>query len=151
MVSKAYGSKSSAGNDFVVDNQQLILYCHDFSKKEEGKTRKHDFFHVTSSKVVPVFPTASTAVSWTTNYASNALPPRTRQHVDFLSSAQFASIAPASKKRRESSPEPTGTIEDSVDALPIELDKEVYCYWNSGNARKLFAPKSIYAENCDVL
>ena len=57
IVSKAYGSKSSAGNVFVVNNQQFILYRHDFSKKEEGKTKKHDFFHVTSSKNVPVFPT----------------------------------------------------------------------------------------------
>ena len=149
-MSKAYGSKSSAGNVFVVDNQQFILYRHDFSKKEEGKTKKHDFFHVTSSKNVPVFPTATNSASWTTHNASEALPPRTRQHVDFSYSAQFASIAPVSKKRRELSPEPTSTSEGCVDALPIELDKEVYSYWNLGDARKLFAPKSIHGANCDV-
>jgi hypothetical protein len=59
MVSKAYGSKSSAANDFVVDNQQLILYHHDFSKQEGGKTKEHDFFHVTSNKAVPVFQTTT--------------------------------------------------------------------------------------------
>ncbi len=63
---------------------------------------------------------------------------------------EFDSIAPASKKRRESSPEPTSTSNDHVDALPIELDKEVYLYWTSGDARKRFVARLIYDSTCNV-
>jgi hypothetical protein len=74
------------------DQQEMILlssinnsfYTAVTLSERRRKTKEHDFFHVTSSKAVPVFPTATNAASWTTNNASEALPPRTRQRVDFL-------------------------------------------------------------------
>ena len=49
VVSREYHNKSTAGNVFVINGQQFKLYCHDFFKKEEGKTKRYDFFHVTAN------------------------------------------------------------------------------------------------------
>jgi hypothetical protein len=150
VVSNEYHNKSTAGNDFVMNRKEFKLYRHDFFKKEEGKTKRYDFFHVTASQLVPVFPTASNSASWMAQNASQALPPRTRQHVDFSSLAQSASVAPTTKRRRESSPVPTsgGRSEDHISALPSDM--HMYSYWNSGDARKLFAPRLIHGTSCDV-
>ncbi len=58
------------------------------STKEQLKAKRHAIFHVTSSKAVPVFPTASNSASWMTNNAyshgKNTTMPTRQEHNNML-------------------------------------------------------------------
>ena len=107
VVGKEYHDKSSEGNIFVgvCDDEQLKLFRHDFktTRDAEGKRLKYDFFQVTAKVCPESYPTVSNSVAWKEQNTSKALPPRTRQHVDFTSSQYFSdkAIGVTNYKRRK--------------------------------------------------
>jgi hypothetical protein len=153
VVNKEYQGKSTAGNNFVGagGNERLKLFRHDFKTREDGgKQVKYDFFQVTALVVPLSYPTASNSIAWKDQNASMPLPPRTRQHVDFTS-LQYVSdgtSAVANKKRKlDGSITGAGQEEEAI-AAPSLLSSVTY--WESGDSRKLFAPKALYGADCDV-
>ena len=164
VVGKEYHEKSIEGNIFVGGGgEQLKLFRHDFKAREDGKQQKYDFFQVSVKDVPHSYPTASNSVAWKEQNASHPLPPRTRQHVDFTtsSSSQFFSAVPGpvnTKKRKLASDQANKTqIEQETtptSSLLIltaqEPSPQLSSYWESGDSRKLFAPKLYYGTDCDV-
>ncbi|KAI2490954.1 hypothetical protein MHU86_23613 [Fragilaria crotonensis] len=157
VVGKDYHEKSIEGNMFVgASGEQLKLFRHDFKTREEGKQLKYDFFQVTARVVPESYPTASKSVAWKQQNASQPLPPRTRQHVDFTSAHHFAPSpeASANKKRKAAVAcdqlNETLTTNEPPPSSEAPIPYMMCSYWASGDSRKLFAPKSIFGIDCDV-
>ena len=191
VINKEYQEKSIEGNIFVGvgaaggSNEQLKLFRHDFkTRNQENKLVKYDFFQVTARAIPQSYPTASNSIVWMEQNASNPLPPRTRQHVDFRSSGISyddrgrAALSVVSNKKRKfvSSLDATdgntgaddeASIEEPLSRSilplasssaaavparlsPLPLPSAVYSYWESGESRKLFAPKALHGMDCDV-
>lgn len=156
LVNKEYSNQSSVGNPLVtLGGLELRLYRHGHNKKGGG--RQH-FFHAASQGAIPFFPTSTSSAAWEAACASQPLPPRTRQNAQLMEQVSDSTIlAPFRKRRRLSlgdapneltplsdSPTSTSTQQDST------LQDSAFSYWTSGDARKLFAPKSKYGADCDV-
>ncbi|KAI2493895.1 hypothetical protein MHU86_20622 [Fragilaria crotonensis] len=160
VVGKEYHEKSMEGNLFTgsSDQEQLKLFRHDFKTREKsGKQVKYDFFQVTGKGVPESYPSVSNAAAWKEQNASKLLPPRTRQHVDYTFPYAIAA-APSNKKRKLGADTTTSSHDDgtesqreveeilSVPSFPSPSSS----YWESGDARKLFAPKLVFGTDCDV-
>ncbi|KAI2506475.1 hypothetical protein MHU86_7990 [Fragilaria crotonensis] len=173
VVGKEYHEKSIEGNIFVgaSGDEQLKLFRHDFKTREDGKQVKYDFFQVTARTVPQSYPTTSNSLVWKEQNASMVLPPRTRQHVNFTSSRYFSPdevSASTNKKRKifdadgtdhprtignenQQMEEPSSTSRIlSVIAEEVPLPLSSTSYWESGDSRKLFAPKLLNGVDCDV-
>ncbi len=164
VVRREYHEKSIEGNIFVgaSGDGQLKLFRHDFKTREEGgKQVKYDFFQVTTRVLPQSYPATSNLLAWKEQVASKRLPPRTRQHVDFISSQYFPSddtSVVANKKRKivGAGTDQQNTIEyrHQVEELSCRsrilsaISEEeattssllLASYWESGDSRKLFAP-----------
>ena len=159
VINKEYHEKSIEGNIFVGvgDSEQLKLFRHDFKTRNDGQQVKYDFFQVTARTIPQMYPTASNSEAWREQNASNLLPPRTRQHVDFTSSQIFcddrgASSAVATNKKRKCISTPAGTTSSADDdALmssagttpSLSRPPSSVSYWESGESRKRFCTKGI--------
>ena len=175
VVGKEYHEKLIEGNIFVgaSGDKCLKLFRHDFKTREEGgKQVKYDFFQVTVRVVPQSYPTTSNSLAWKEQNALKMLPPRTRQHVDFTSSHYFSpddASAVANKKRKifgaggTDHQERIGSQHDqqieepsssshilSAVAEEAPLPLSLTSYWESGDSRKLFAPKLLNGVDCDV-
>jgi hypothetical protein len=105
-------TRCQLGDDLKVKSQNFYVLWEkstmrsplkdDFKTREDGKQLKYDFFQVSVREVPQSYPTASNSVAWNERNATQPLPPRTRQHVDFTSSSQFFSavVGPVNKKRK---------------------------------------------------
>ena len=94
------------------------------------------------------------AAYWKEQNASKLLPPRTRQHVNYYTPLNDVAPASTHKKRKL---DDTTSCSTNGNENQTEMDEEILSipcftpsYWESGDARKLFAPKSIYGADCNV-
>jgi hypothetical protein len=122
---------------------------------------KFDFFQVIARIVPESYPTASNSIAWKQQNALQPLPPTTRQHVDVTSAHPFpqSSGVPMHNKRKPAAscyqrsdpptkePPPISILINPSSEPPTPY---VSSHWESGDSRKLFAPKSIYGIDCDV-
>jgi hypothetical protein len=119
---------------------------------------KYDFFQVTGKGIPESYPSVSNAAAWKEQNVSKMLPPRTRQHVDYTPSPNGAIPATGANKKRKLLDEDVTSCCDggNAESQTREMDEmltvppSLLSYWDSGDARKLFAPKLVYGTDCEV-
>ena len=133
---------TAAGNKLIGDGGvEVRVYRHNFATKKV----RHYFFYATSTGVVPQFPTAANSTAWVANSTSNVLPPITRQqvlHLDEPAKKKFKA-APVQMQQEENTYQ--HTQQDNASWAPT------ITYWDSGDARRIFAPKNVHGSTCLVL
>jgi hypothetical protein len=137
-VNKSFPDMSSSGMQVTIDgNVKVRLFRHLYTTKQGS--RQH-FFYVTTKEAAPMGPKALNAASWASDFAAQHMPPITRQHVETILDAP-----PKKKLRLAESDCSSNTIREMQEpAIAIS-------YWDSGDARKLFAPRGKYGDKVAVL
>jgi hypothetical protein len=159
VINKVYIEKSSDGNRFIGaddsrrNNNQLRLFRDEFRVHDSTKKpaqQKYDLFQVTARSIPSEYRNAKDSATWMEQNLCYRLPRPSKRMGEIGSAISEA----ANKKKRMLEAQETveGMVEvtAAIGEATATTATAVVSYWESGDARKLFAPKALYGMDCDV-